>query len=67
MSNDGLKFTSVYAVRYNPPPVLYPGRAKGEGFQYPSGMWIGDYLYVFYSTGKEDIQLSKVKISDLIS
>eukprot|EP01084_Bolivina_argentea_P154326 269045_1 len=67
ISNNGLQFTNGYAVRYDPPPIIYPGKAKVMGFQYPSAMWINDYLYITYSVGKENIQISKVKISDIMS
>jgi hypothetical protein len=35
LARDGLQWDVQWAVRYGAPPVRYPGRAKGKGFQYP--------------------------------
>merc|ERR1712173_457844 len=52
----GLYFNSVYAVRYDPPPILYPGNGKMLEFAYPSAMHKDGNLYVVYDLNKENIQ-----------
>eukprot|EP01084_Bolivina_argentea_P203843 348084_1 len=61
----GLYFNSVYAIRYDPPSILYPGKGKMLEFAYPSAMWKDNVLYVVYDVDKENIQLSAIDLNDL--
>jgi len=65
IANDGLKFNRVGIMRHNAPQIRYSGRSKGPGFQYPHSVTTNDALWVIYSVGKEDIQVSKIPMDDL--
>ena len=69
MSADGITWGKHWAVRFGAPPVRYPGRAKGVGFQYP-GAFVDDkerVMLVSYSVGKENIGLTRFPLSSLES
>ncbi len=40
-------------------------KRRGGGGQYPSALVNGEYLYVLYSMGKEDVWISKVPLADI--
>lgn len=65
VSSDGLNFDKVSLIRNNAPEMRYKGRWKAVGFQYPHSLVLGDDLWVIYSVGKEDVQVSKIPISQL--
>jgi hypothetical protein len=46
-------------------PIRYPGAGKEPGFQYPSGMWRGETMWIAYSEGKENISVTTFKLSEL--
>ena len=68
VSPDGCTFTRAYALRcgthaYRVPQGDVLGR--GGGAQYPSAVVQGERLFVLYSTGKEDIEISTVPLATL--
>jgi hypothetical protein len=63
---DGLHFDRHWAVRFGAPPVRYPGKAKGKGFQYPGALIHDDKMFVTYSIGKEDIAVSIFPMSSVL-
>ena len=70
LSKNGYNFDKIYAVRYNPPPVMFPGNGKQPEFAYPAAMWIDnnndqDLFYLVYDVNKESIVLSVVDIQDI--
>ena len=64
VSANGLAWSRVWSVRGfdTLPPVRYHGF---PGFQYPSGLWIGEELLLVYSVNKEDIALTRIALKDL--
>jgi len=65
LSYDGLTFDRVRAIRFLPPPQRYKGRAKSVGFQYPHSVVVENNLWIMYSVNKEDIQVTRIPLSDL--
>jgi len=65
LSRDGVSFDWAGAIRTGAPKIRHPGRAKGEGFQYPSAVVAGDALWVIYSIGKEDVAMSRIPLASL--
>lgn len=63
LSADGLNFTDVKVIRCGASPARFKGRYKDTGFEYPSSVLVGKFLFVMYSVNKEDIQVSKIKLS----
>jgi hypothetical protein len=66
LSRDGLNFDRVSLIRSGAPAMRYEGRWKCDGFQYPHSLLLGDNLWVVYSVGKEDVQLTRIPINELI-
>lgn len=69
VSPDGYKFKTVFALRcggheFRVSQSEVAGR--GGGAQYPSAAVHENMLYVLYSMGKEDIQISSVPISEVV-
>jgi len=67
LSKDGLSFDRVALIRNNTPEMRFEGRWKCEGFQYPHSLVLGDDLWVIYSVGKEDVQLTRIPIKEVIN
>ena len=67
LSEDGLTFDEAAVIRNNAPPLRYEGRWKNMGFQYPHSTVMGDSLWVMYSLNKEDIQVTRMPLSELCS
>ena len=66
VSKDGWSFGSPVAVRKEAPARRYEGRAKGSGsFQYPHAIEHEGSLWVIYSTNKEDIEVTRIRLADL--
>ena len=67
LTKDGLVWDTHFAVRYGAPPVRYPGRAKGVGFQYPGALIDVEkqQMIVSYSIGKEDIGITRFPLGVL--
>lgn len=66
LSKDGLSFDRVSLIRRGAPIMHYEGRWKTKGFQYPHSLVLGDELLVLYSVGKEDIQITRIPISEIV-
>jgi uncharacterized lipoprotein NlpE involved in copper resistance len=66
LSKDGLNFDKVMLIRSGASKIKYDGRWKAEGFQYPHSLILVDNLWVIYSVGKEDVQLTRISINELI-
>ncbi len=68
LSKDGKTFTQAYAIRKGGSDLQaqrYTGKAKTLGYSYPkSTIWNG-YLYVSYSTNKEDVQYTRIPLGSL--
>ncbi|MGN0221600.1 MAG: exo-alpha-sialidase [Prevotella sp.] len=68
-SADGKEFTHSYLLRSGMdddyPARRYEGKAKTLGYSYPKALISGDYLYVSYSTNKDDAQLTRIPIKNL--
>ena len=62
---DGLAFSKAFVINYNASAPRFPGRAKGAGFHYPSGLWAGDTGFAAYAIGKEDIVVSSFPLAQL--
>ena len=67
LSKDGLNFDRVALIRRDAPEMRYEGRWKAEGFQYPHSLVLGENLWVIYSVGKEDVQVTRILISEIIN
>lgn len=66
LSKDGTTFDHAYLLRANGDdiqPLRYEGSAKRAGYHYPKSMVAGDYLYVAYTTNKEDVEYTRVPLS----
>ena len=65
MSKDGENFTEHFVLGEEKPPIKYRGFAKFGAYGYPYAFEEDGYLYVIYSTNKEDVGACRVKISEL--
>ena len=65
LSDDGRTFDRAYVLRADTPAVRYAGKEKFGGFSYPhSWAWDG-HLYVAYATGKETVEVTRIRLDDL--
>lgn len=62
LSDDGIHWDRAFDVRDSCPPLRYPGKAKGPGYQYPGALVVGSELIVSYSVNKEDIAVSVMQL-----
>ncbi|MFP3903971.1 MAG: exo-alpha-sialidase [Armatimonadota bacterium] len=65
LSDDGIVFDRAFAIRSGAPRIRFPGLHKSVGFQYPSAALRHDELWVLYSVGKEDVEVSRVPLDAL--
>ena len=65
LSADGTVFTHAWIIRSEPTRMRFQGVNKLDGWQYPAATVWGDALYIAYSINKEDIGVSKIKLTDL--
>ncbi|MBJ7415017.1 MAG: exo-alpha-sialidase [Niveispirillum sp.] len=67
LSADGQVFDRSFLLRGagDLPPLRHPGRFKRPGYHYPKSLIWNDYLYVAYSTNKEDIEVTRVPLASL--
>ena len=69
LSKDGFLFTKAYLLRSGQdddyPKQKYEGRANTLGYSYPKAIIYEDYLYVSYSTNKDDAELSIIPIKGI--
>ena len=67
ISNDGYNFNTAYTLRNERYAMKQEGYSKGGEYAYMKFLVHEDYFYVFYSKMKEVMEVTRVKISDLIS
>jgi len=70
ISQDGLDFSEVWAVRHCAEKACEPRYGGPPGFQYPAAMWMldgprGPEILFSYSVNKEDIGLTRFPLSVL--
>lgn len=68
LSKDGKTFDTAYVLRQGGadlPAQQYTGKYKTLGYSYPKSMIAGNYLYVAYSTNKEDVQYTRIPLSSI--
>lgn len=69
LSKDGLLFNKGTLLRSGSPSDLptrrYDGKYKTLGYSYPKAMISNGWLYVSYSTNKEDVQFTRIKLQHL--
>lgn len=69
LSADGFTFDRAYLLRSGKngdyPAQRYTGKAKTLGYSYPKAMVHGGYLYVSYSTNKDDAQYTRIPVSSI--
>ncbi|MBQ9357895.1 MAG: exo-alpha-sialidase [Prevotella sp.] len=70
LSADGTCFTEAYLLRSGQsgdyPARRYEGKAKTLGYSYPKALVHNGYLYVSYATNKDDAQLTRVPINNIM-
>lgn len=69
LSADGKTFDRSYLLRSGSDgdytPRRYEGKSKTLGYSYPKALVYGDYLYISYSTNKDDAQFTRVPIKNI--
>lgn len=69
LGKDGKNFTRAFLLRSGDagdlPPRRYEGRYKTLGYSYPKAMTHHGWLYVSYSTNKEEVQYTRISIEGL--
>ena len=72
LSKDGETFSQSYLLRtgYTKTVDTTGGiqdrrGSAGSGYCYPKAMVHGDYLYVSYSTNKEDVEYTRIPLSSI--
>lgn len=67
LSDDGTSFDRGYLLRSSNEiqSLRFSGSAKRAGYHYPKSMVHDGYLYVAYATNKEDVEYTRVPISQL--
>jgi len=68
LSHDGKVFDKAFVLRQGGADLQaqrYTGRAKTLGYNYPKSMVWNGYLYVGYSTNKEDVEYTRVPLTSL--
>ena len=58
----GVTFTTLDPINEAVSPYW-----KAEGFQYPHSLVLGENLWVIYSVGKEDVQVTRIPINEIIN
>lgn len=67
-SADGHTFDQSWLLRAaGKAAPRYPARGKRPGYSDPKAAVFGDYLYLAYATGEEDIEVTRVPLAALIS
>jgi hypothetical protein len=69
LSKDGFTFTKSYLLRSGKdddyPKQKYTGNAKTLGYSYPKAFIHDEYLYVSYSTNKDDAEYTRIPINTI--
>lgn len=70
LSKDGFIFSKTYSLRLGKsddyPKQKYTGYANTLGYSYPKAFIFEEYLYVSYSTNKDDAEYSRIPIKEII-
>ena len=68
LSADGRRFDRALLLRTQRDLQArrYEGHAKGEGYSYPCNLIWRGYLYVGYATNKEDVEITRVPLEQLV-
>ncbi len=67
LSVDGITFDRAYVVRGETTPMRFQGKSKLDGWQYPCAAAWGGWLYIAYSINKEDIGVTRVRLTHIHS
>lgn len=67
LSADGRTFTKAYNLRTGKDlqAQRYAGKYKTLGYSYPKAIVSGNYLYVGYSTNKEDVECTRIPLKSI--
>ena len=64
VSDDGVHFIRTWAVRRGCPAPRVPNVAyRSGGAAYPNILVVGEYCYVIYSIGREDVELARMPLT----
>ena len=66
LSKDGVTFDRAFVIRGEASKQRWEGLHKLAGWQYPSSLIWGDFLYVAYSINKEDVGITRIALSELM-
>ena len=66
LSKDGVTFDRAFVIRGEATTQRWEGLHKLAGWQYPTSLVWGDYLYVAYSINKEDVGITRIELSALM-
>jgi len=65
LSADGITFDRAFVVRGESTQMRFQGKSKLDGWQYPSAVAWRNKLYIAYSINKEDIGVTRVRLTHL--
>lgn len=67
LGRDGRQFDRSFLLRSagELPALRFPGNYKRAGFHYPKSLVVDGHLYVIYATNKEDVEVTRVPVSEL--
>lgn len=66
ISDDGYNFDREYILRDEKYEIQQSGWAKDGYYAYPEVLIQDDYMYIFYSKQKEVMELTRIKLSDIV-
>ncbi len=66
ISEDGYNFNTGYVLRDEPYGQRVGGFGKGGAYAYPEVLFDSKYMYVIYSKHKEIMEVTRVKLSDIL-
>ena len=69
LSKDGFVFDKAFLLRNGDEDLQkmrFEGKYKRAGFSYPKSVVWNDHLYVSYATNKEDVEVTRIPVSQLI-
>lgn len=70
LSSDGYVFDRAFLLRSGGDdlqPVRFSGKYKRKGYSYPKSVIWEKYLYVSYATNKEDVEVTRIPIENLLA
>lgn len=69
LSLDGRVFDRSFVLRgaADLQPLRYEGQYKRPGYHYPKSVIWNEHLYVAYATNKEDVELTRVPLKQIVS